>query len=229
YMSIPQLRFARHAIPKAFTGSRALASCRTSRASAARTRRPRRQSSCLMAEKSDRKSSPRRCSRCSSSGHLFDACWARPVDDATNIRWQTEGVLPWDRRSRRHPRAAKLHLNEIATKITPGAHAILLLDQAGWHGAKALKVPSKHLALAAAPRAPELNGQQNIWQFRRQNWLSNRIFKSFDDIVNHCCLEHAHRSAEKLCPLLPRYIASKDKLWRFSSNGLRCGGTARGD
>jgi hypothetical protein len=36
----------------------------------------------------------------------------------------------------------QLHLDEIATKITPGAHAILLLDQAGWHGAKALKVPS---------------------------------------------------------------------------------------
>jgi hypothetical protein len=21
----------------------------------------------------------------------------------------------------------------------------------------------------------------------RENWLSNRIFKSFDDIVDHCC------------------------------------------
>jgi hypothetical protein len=28
---------------------------------------------------------------------------------------------------------------------------------------------------------------ENIWQFMRQNWLSNRIFKSFDDIVDHCC------------------------------------------
>jgi hypothetical protein len=37
------------------------------------------------------------------------------------------------------------------------------------------------------PRAPELNSQENIWQFMRQNWLSNRIFKSFDDIVDHCC------------------------------------------
>jgi len=34
---------------------------------------------------------------------------------------------------------------------------------------------------------PELNGQENIWQFMRQNWLSNRIFKSFDDIVDNCC------------------------------------------
>src|SRR5207237_10884699 len=83
--------------------------------------------------------------------------------------------------------AMQLHLNEIATKITPGAHAILLLDQAGWHGAKALKVPNNISLLQLPPRAPELNGQENIWQFMRQNWLSNRIFQSFDDIVDHCC------------------------------------------
>ena len=36
-------------------------------------------------------------------------------------------------------------------------------------------------------RSPELNPQKNVWQFMRQNWLSNRVFKSFDDIVDHCC------------------------------------------
>ena len=46
--------------------------------------------------------------------------------------------------------AMQLHLNEIATKVTPGAHAILILDQAGWHGAKDLKAPKQHLAPAAA-------------------------------------------------------------------------------
>ena len=72
----------------------------------------------------------------------------------------------------------QLHLDEIATKVTPGAHAIVLLDQAGWHGAKALNVPSNISLLLLPPRAPELNGQENVWQFMRQNWLSNRIFKS---------------------------------------------------
>jgi hypothetical protein len=28
---------------------------------------------------------------------------------------------------------------------------------------------------------------ENIWQFMRANWLSNRVFTSFDDIVDHCC------------------------------------------
>jgi hypothetical protein len=49
--------------------------------------------------------------------------------------------------------------------------------------------PSRFQATShsCSSRAPELNGQENIWQFMRQNWLSNRIFKSFDDIVDHCC------------------------------------------
>jgi len=52
---------------------------------------------------------------------------------------------------------------------------------------KPLVVPNNISLVPLPPRAPELNGQENIWQFMRQNWLSNRIFKSFDDIVDHCC------------------------------------------
>jgi hypothetical protein len=62
-----------------------------------------------------------------------------------------------------------------------------LVDQAGWHGAKELKIPTNISLLPSPPRSPELNSQENIWQFMRQNWLSNRIFKSFEDIVDHCC------------------------------------------
>jgi hypothetical protein len=68
-----------------------------------------------------------------------------------------------------------------------GAHAILLLDRAGWHLTKALKVPSNIALMPLPARSPELNPQENIWQFMRANWLSNRVFKSYDDIVDHCC------------------------------------------
>src|SRR6267378_4148745 len=74
--------------------------------------------------------------------------------------------------------AMQLHLDEIATKVTPGAHAVVVLDQAGWHKSQALTVPSNISLLRLPPRSPELNPQENIWQFMRQNWLSNRIFKS---------------------------------------------------
>jgi hypothetical protein len=60
--------------------------------------------------------------------------------------------------------AMQLHLDEIATKVTTGAHAIILLDQAGWHGSKDLKIPRNISLLQLPPRAPELNSQENIWQ-----------------------------------------------------------------
>ena len=84
--------------------------------------------------------------------------------------------------------AMQLHLDEIATKVTPGAHAMGCSSskQAGM-AARFYKVPHNISLMPLPPRAPELNGQENIWQFMRQNWLSNRVFKSFDDIVDHCC------------------------------------------
>jgi transposase len=50
-----------------------------------------------------------------------------------------------------------------------------------------LKTPraSKHHARAA--KCPELNAIENIWQFIRENWLSNRVFHSGENVVDHCC------------------------------------------
>jgi hypothetical protein len=28
---------------------------------------------------------------------------------------------------------------------------------------------------------------ENVWQFVRDNWLSNRVFGSYEEIVDHCC------------------------------------------
>jgi len=50
--------------------------------------------------------------------------------------------------------AMQLHLDEIATKVTPGAHAVLILDQAGWHGAKDLEVPSNYTACRCGSANP---------------------------------------------------------------------------
>ena len=41
--------------------------------------------------------------------------------------------------------------------------------------------------LTLPPRSPELNPVGNVWQFLRDNWLSNRVFTSHYDILNHCC------------------------------------------
>ena len=41
--------------------------------------------------------------------------------------------------------------------------------------------------LPLPPKCPELNPVENVWQFMRDNWLSNRIFSSYDDNVDRCC------------------------------------------
>jgi transposase len=83
--------------------------------------------------------------------------------------------------------AMELHLAEISQAITPGAHAVLILDQAGWHTSPKLVVPANITILPLPPRSPELNPVENIWQFMRDNWLANPVFKSYNDIVGHCC------------------------------------------
>ena len=80
-----------------------------------------------------------------------------------------------------------LHLAEISKTVTPGAHAVLLVDQAGWHMSPKLTVPDNITLMPLPPKAPELNPTENVWQFMRDNWLSNRVFASYDDIVDHCC------------------------------------------
>ena len=84
--------------------------------------------------------------------------------------------------------AMNLHLQEISTQVTPGAHAVLVLDNAGWHqtGGR-LKVPDNISLLHLPPYSPELNPVENVWQYLRQNSLSNRVFETYTAIVDACC------------------------------------------
>ena len=110
-------------------------------------------------------------------------------------------VLPWCNTA-----AMTLHLAEISKSITHGRHAVLLVDQAGWHMSHKLVVPQNISLLPLPPKCPELNPVENIWQFMRDNWLSNRVFTSYDNIVDHCC-----DAWNKLV----------DQPWRIMSIGLR--------
>jgi hypothetical protein len=91
-------------------------------------------------------------------------------------------VLP-----RCNTQAMQWHLEEISSQVAPGAHAVLILDQAGWHTTNKLTVPENMTLLPLPPRSPELNPVENIRQFMRDNWLSNRVFQSYDQIVALCC------------------------------------------
>lgn len=80
-----------------------------------------------------------------------------------------------------------LHLAEIAQAVAAKAHAVLLMDQAGWHMTARLVVPENITIVPFPAKCPELNPVETVWQFMRDNWLSNHIFQSGEDIVDYCC------------------------------------------
>ena len=90
--------------------------------------------------------------------------------------------MPWC-----NTEAMNLQLAAISDKVSPGRHAVLLLDQAGWHLTPRLVVPDNISIVPLPAKCPELNAQENVWQFMRDNWLSNRIFACYDSLVDHCC------------------------------------------
>ena len=107
--------------------------------------------------------------------YLFGAvCPARSVGAAV--------VLPYV-----DVKAMNIHLAEISRCVTEGAHAVLILDGAGWHTSPKLCLP-ENISLLPLPRyAPELNPVENVWEFLRQTLLSHRVWVSYDAIVDACC------------------------------------------
>ena len=74
------------------------------------------------------------------------------------------------------------HLAFIGREAGPDVHVVLVLDQAGWHVAKALRVPKNVTLLHLPPYSPELNGAERIWGFLRSHYLSNRAYKDYDEL-----------------------------------------------
>lgn len=84
--------------------------------------------------------------------------------------------------------AMSLHLDEISFHVAPGAHAVVVLDGAGWHQlGQRLRVPDNITLMPLPPYCPELNPVENIWEYLRQNDLSFTVWDSIDAIVDACC------------------------------------------
>jgi hypothetical protein len=127
-------------------------------------------------------------------------------------RWCQRGVRPRGRRDFRHeavwlrgavcpardtgvalvlPRsdtgAMQLLLDELAKAVEPGAHAVVLLDRAGWHTTENL-VMADNLTLALLPSySPELNAIERLWLCLRERFLSHGVWPAYQDIVDACC------------------------------------------
>ena len=100
--------------------------------------------------------------------------------------------------------AMNLHLAEIALMVAPGAHAVLLVDQAGWHLSARLVIPTNITILPMPPKSPELNPVENIWQFMRDNG-SQTASSNPTTISSTTAARHGTSSSTSLggsCPLV---------------------------
>ena len=84
-------------------------------------------------------------------------------------------------------RAMQMHLDEIGRTVAAKAHAVVLMDRAGWHKTDKLKLPKNLTIILLPSRSPELNPVENVWQYLRQNWLSNSVFEDYQAILDAGC------------------------------------------
>ena len=109
------------------------------------------------------------------NAYLFGAiCPARGVGAALALPYADTDMM-------------QLHLDEISSNVAKGAHAVVLLDRAGWHITSKLDMPENITPIFLPSRAPELNPVENVWQYLRQNWISNTVFENYDAIVDAAC------------------------------------------
>lgn len=80
--------------------------------------------------------------------------------------------------------AMQLFLDRFAAKIDEDEHVAMVLDQAGWHGAKALVVPSKITLVPLPPYSPELNPVERVWLYLKERFLSHRLHADYDTIAD---------------------------------------------
>ena len=118
---------------------------------------------------------PGRCDRRFAWAYLFAA-----VEPATGA--DVALVLP-----EATTRAMDLFLAEFSRSLPADVQAVLVLDGAGWHGAKALAVPANVTLVHLPPYAPELNPVERVWLYLRERFLSLRVFKDYPAIVAACC------------------------------------------
>ena len=127
-------------------------------------------------------------------------------------RWFEKGIRPRGRRDLRHEAvylfgavcpdrdhgvalvlpevstaAMQAMLDELATAVAPGAHAVVILDRAGWHTAKELSIPTNLTPVFLPPYSPELNAIERVWLYLRERFLSHRLWPTYDDILAACC------------------------------------------
>ena len=80
--------------------------------------------------------------------------------------------------------AMQAFLDRFSAALAPDEHAAMAVDGAGWHVAHALRIPDNVTLVLLPPYSPELNPVERVWAYLRSHYLSNRVFKDYDEIFS---------------------------------------------
>ncbi len=83
--------------------------------------------------------------------------------------------------------AMAIFLEGFAGALPAHVHAVMALDQAGWHGSKKLTVPNNVSLAQLPPYSPELNPVERVWLFLRERFLSFRVLDDQEAVIDACC------------------------------------------
>lgn len=81
--------------------------------------------------------------------------------------------------------AMEKHLQAISLRIPDKHHGVVVMDRAPWH--RSLKTPDNMTLVHLPSYSPELNPQENVWEYLKNNFLSNKVFKNLDHVIQNCC------------------------------------------
>lgn len=74
-------------------------------------------------------------------------------------------------------------LEVFGASLGPDEHAVLVMDNAGWHHAKGLRMPANVTPLFLPPYSPELNPIERLWGYLKSHHLSNRAYETYDALL----------------------------------------------
>jgi transposase len=74
-------------------------------------------------------------------------------------------------------------LDAFARTIADDEHVALVLDGAGWHSGKALRMPANITPVPLPPYSPELNPVERVWLYLKERFLSLRLLNDYKAIV----------------------------------------------
>ena len=96
-------------------------------------------------------------------------------------------------------------LGMLSRELGPMEHAVLIMDQAGWHKAKKLVVPGNITILYLPPYSPELNPVERLWAYLRRRYLSNRAYEDYQHL-----LDAGAAAWQELTPAVLRSVCACD-------------------